>query len=106
MRRSWTVFRTVFRGGPTVTAGPRENLRGSDSNGAQPPHSGAAPDPSHGNPHHNVYSHGHDPPNPWFNMSPYGLDPPEVGDVGGMGGGIDFGSMFSQANASRAPGGH
>lgn len=81
-----------------------ENPRGS--NGV-PPHTTGS-DASHGNPHHTVYGHGHDPSNPWFNMTAFGLDTAEVGDVGGMGGGLEFGSMFGTAagNAGRAPGGH
>lgn len=85
--------------------GSREDSRGGGGgNVAQPPHNGGgAPDTSHGNPHHTVY--GHDPSNSWFSLGAYGLDTTEVGDVGGMTG-MGFGSLFDNANAGRAPGGH
>lgn len=56
----------------------------------------ATADGPHNNPHHTVFGHGHGHDaagsTPWFMQ--FNMDPPDVGDVGGLGGGIEFGTMF------------
>lgn len=60
----------------------------------------AAADGPHNNPHHTVFGHGHDAggSTPWFLQ--FSMDAPDVGDVSGLGSGIEFGAMFGSGARS------
>lgn len=53
-----------------------------------------AADGPHNNPHHTVFGHGHDAGGtaPWFLQ--FNMDAPDLGDVSGLGTGMEFGAMF------------